>query len=205
MRPHSLRDLKKEATAHALAKAAFELALEKGLDGFVVEDVVQRAGYSRRTFANYFSCKEEAVAMIAMTFDGNVDEDQELHIDLAERLSPLDVLHRWLQARFTADLLGKVRELFTLSRRHPTLEPFILSVLKRLQAGAEEELRRYSADGRDIVYTHLLAGAVFGAVLPILDGTLKVRLPGDPEDRAPDAIPFEQHLETTFGYLKSGF
>lgn len=205
MRPHSLRDMKKEATAHALATAAFELALEKGLDGFVVEDVVQRAGYSRRTFANYFSCKEEAVAMIAMTFDGSVHEDGELNFDLSERLSPVDVLHRWLQARFTTDLLRKIRELFSLSRRHPTLEPFILSVLKRLEAGAEEELRRFSRDGQDLVYSHLFIGAVFGAVLPILDGTLQVRLPGDPEERAPGAIPFEQHLAATFAYLRNGF
>lgn len=38
----TLRDFKKEATEKALAEAAFELALEHGLDGFVVEDIVQK-------------------------------------------------------------------------------------------------------------------------------------------------------------------
>lgn len=66
----SLRDIKREATANALADAAFALALEKGMDGFVVEDVVQRAGYSRRTFANHYSCKEEAIATAALIFKG---------------------------------------------------------------------------------------------------------------------------------------
>lgn len=45
----TLRDKKKEATAYALSQSAFELALELGMDGFIVDDVVQKAGYSRRT------------------------------------------------------------------------------------------------------------------------------------------------------------
>ncbi len=66
----SLRDIKKEKTTNDLAEAAFELAIERGLDGFVVDDIVQRAGYSRRTFANYFSCKEEAVVTVALNQKG---------------------------------------------------------------------------------------------------------------------------------------
>src|SRR5690625_2767979 len=66
----SLRHIKREATANKLADAAFELALEKGLDGFVVEDIVRQAGYSRRTFSNYYSCKEEAVVGVALNFSG---------------------------------------------------------------------------------------------------------------------------------------
>ena len=46
-----LRDVKREATARALAQAAFDLAVERGLDGFTTDDIVSRAGYSRRTFA----------------------------------------------------------------------------------------------------------------------------------------------------------
>ena len=62
MSENTLRDKKKQATRQALAEAAFNLALESGVDGFVVEDIVTKAGYSRRTFANYFTCKEEAIA-----------------------------------------------------------------------------------------------------------------------------------------------
>src|SRR5690606_20653021 len=69
----SLRAIKREATAQAIAEAAFALARERGLDGFVVDDIVQLAGFSRRTFANYYACKEEAVAMAVMTHH-DVDE-----------------------------------------------------------------------------------------------------------------------------------
>ncbi|MEK3715313.1 TetR family transcriptional regulator [Paenibacillus sp. FSL R7-0333] len=66
MLKRNLRETKKEQTAQILADKAFELALEKGLDGYIIEDVVHRAGYSRRTFSNYYSCKEEALAKAAI-------------------------------------------------------------------------------------------------------------------------------------------
>ena len=78
-----MRDLKREATAQALAEAAFELTRERGLFGFVTADVVERAGYSRRTFANHFSCKEEAVAAVAF---GGVDDASAILADLPDDL-----------------------------------------------------------------------------------------------------------------------
>src|SRR5689334_20807034 len=102
MNKPSLRDIKREATAQALAKAAFVLARERGMDGFVVEDVVQQAGYSRRTFANHFSCKEEAVAMAAITF--HTMEDAEIVLaGLPDDISPIDALYRLLQTQFTVE------------------------------------------------------------------------------------------------------
>ena len=41
------------------------LAKERGLDGFVIDEVAELAGYSRRTFANHYPCKEAAVASVA--------------------------------------------------------------------------------------------------------------------------------------------
>ena len=60
-----LRERKRAATAQALAEAAFGLAKERGLDGFVIDEVAELAGYSRRTFANHYPCKEAAVASVA--------------------------------------------------------------------------------------------------------------------------------------------
>ena len=61
-----LRDQKRKQTSHALSRTAFEFTQERGLDGFTIDDVVKQVGVSRRTFANYFSCKEEAVAALAL-------------------------------------------------------------------------------------------------------------------------------------------
>lgn len=204
MNKPSLRDIKREATANALADAAFELALERGLDGFVVEDVVQRAGYSRRTFANHFSCKEEAVAMAAFSFN-HADEAETAMADLPEGATALDALYQWMRMQLTTDLIRKMRELVSLSKRHPTLEPYILSMFHRLQKTAQETLDELFGGRYPEGYTHLLVGSVYGAILPIVDGSLHVLLPGDPADGNPGATTFERYLETTFGYLRNGF
>lgn len=200
----SLRDTKREATAQALAEAAFELARDKGLDGFIVEDIVQRAGYSRRTFANHFSCKEEAVATAAVTFK-DTDEVEHMLANVAEDMSPLDILHRLMKMQFTVEHLRKLRELVLLAKRFPSLEPYILMAFRQLQATAQELLQSCSRGRYPDAYPHLLAGAVYGGMLPLLDGSLGIAFPGEAADETPGATAFEQYLDTMFGYLRSGF
>ncbi|WP_276357915.1 TetR/AcrR family transcriptional regulator [Cohnella caldifontis] len=204
MNARGLRDRKKAATANALAEAAYELAMERGLDGFVVEDVVQRAGYARRTFANHFSCKEEAVVAAAVTFHG-YEEAEDLLARLPEDTPPLDLLRQLTKMRLTAELLMKMRGLVTMSKRYPTLTPYILSIHRLLQNEAQQVLSGFSRGRYPEGYPHLLTGAVFGALLPLLDGTLNVLLPGQPAAEAPGAKTFEEYLETMFGLLKNGF
>jgi AcrR family transcriptional regulator len=57
-----LRARKKAATRAALHEAALRLAAEHGLEHVTVEAIADAANVSRRTFFNYFSGKEEAVA-----------------------------------------------------------------------------------------------------------------------------------------------
>ncbi|MBD2844006.1 TetR family transcriptional regulator [Paenibacillus sp. IB182496] len=204
MHKPSLREIKKEATAHALAEAAFELARERGLDGFVVEDVVQRAGYSRRTFANHFACKEEAVAVSAISFVAFDDAEHVLD-ELPEESTPLDVLQQLLQTQFTAALLRKLHELVLLAERYPTLEPYILNVFRSLQRAALETLEALFAERYPPGYCHMIVGAIYGAVMPVVEGLVEVPLPGRTIAYAADAPTFEQYLDAAFGYLKRGF
>jgi len=204
MNKPNLRDMKREATANALADAAFELALEKGLDGFVVEDIVQRAGYSRRTFANHYSCKEEAVATAAFIFKG-ADEVTDWINGLTEDLSPLDSLYQLMKLQLTAEHIGKLSQLVSLAKQSPTLEPYILSALHRLLITAQDTISKLSRGRYPKQYTHLLVGAVYGAMLPMLDGSLNVLLPGQSEAEAPEAVTFDHYLDTMFGYLRNGF
>ena len=60
-----LRERKKLATKQALAVAARRLAVERGLENVRVEDIAGAANVSRRTFTNYFACKEEAIASLS--------------------------------------------------------------------------------------------------------------------------------------------
>ncbi|MGO4369216.1 TetR/AcrR family transcriptional regulator [Paenibacillus sp. 2TAB19] len=204
MNKQSLRDMKREATANSLADAAFALALEKGLDGFVVEDIVQRAGYSRRTFANYYSCKEEAVASAAVIFHG-ADEVEDWIGRLDEAMTPLDILYNLMKLQLTTEHLSKLQQLISLSKHNPTLEPYILSALRSLQATAQETISELSRGRYPEGYTHLLVGAVYGAVLPLLDGSMSVLLPGESAEETPHAVTFDHYLDTMFDYLRKGF
>jgi AcrR family transcriptional regulator len=56
-----LRERKKQQTLEALSWAAVRLAVERGFDRVLVEDVASAAGVSPRTFNNYFSSKAEAI------------------------------------------------------------------------------------------------------------------------------------------------
>jgi AcrR family transcriptional regulator len=200
----TLRDKKKEATAYALAVAAFELALEHGMDGFIVDDIVQKAGYSRRTFANYFSCKEEAVAQYFMGSVSNQDA-KTIFADFSADATPLDVLYGLLKMQFTSEFLHKLRQFVSLAKQYPSLEPYILSVFRRLQMSAQEVLEQFSHGRYTDGYTHLLAGAVYGAFVPIMDGRLNVLLPGETQDEGSGAMPFDQYLNSMFAYLRNGF
>ena len=57
-----LRERKKQETRDALSFAALRLAVERGLDNVLVEDIAAAAGVSPRTFNNYFSSKAEAIS-----------------------------------------------------------------------------------------------------------------------------------------------
>jgi AcrR family transcriptional regulator len=65
--PAGLRERKKIATRRALSEAAMRLAIQRGLDNVLVEDIADAAGVSARTFNNYFTSKYEAIC--ALSFD----------------------------------------------------------------------------------------------------------------------------------------
>lgn len=204
MNEQSLRDQKKKATALTLANAAFELALENGLDGFIVEDIVKKAGYSRRTFTNYFSCKEEAVVTAGITIK-NEHEAEELIRDLPEGSTPLDIMYRLMKMHLTTDLLWKLRKLIALSKQYPTLEPYILSALHRTQAEIQIVLNDLTRNSYSKEYLHLLSGAVYGTMLPLIEGKLEVLLPGETENKSDCVMTFDKYLDSTFHYLRNGF
>ncbi|MFJ2043042.1 TetR/AcrR family transcriptional regulator [Paenibacillus taichungensis] len=205
MNKPSLRDIKREATTKALASAAFELAVERGLDGFIIDDLVQRAGYSRKTFANHFSCKEEAIAMAAILTTTDHYDDKPFNEITQQNILPLDALYVLIKRSLTAEYVSKMRQLVLLSKQYPTLEPYLLSVLSRLQATAQETLTDLSQGRYPQGYSHLLSGAVYGAVLAIFDGSINVLLPGQGTTNSPGEMTLDQYLDDMFNYLRTGF
>ena len=64
--PEGLRERKKAATRLSLGAAAMRLAVQRGLDNVLVEDIAAEAGVSTRTFNNYFGSKYEAICARGM-------------------------------------------------------------------------------------------------------------------------------------------
>jgi AcrR family transcriptional regulator len=61
-----LRARKKLTTRQALARAALQLAVERGPGNVRREDIAAAADVSLRTFTNYFSSKEDAIVSLAV-------------------------------------------------------------------------------------------------------------------------------------------
>jgi AcrR family transcriptional regulator len=202
MTERGLRETKKEATAQALAQAAFELALERGLDGFVIDDVVRRAGYSRRTFANHFSCKEEAIASVLYS---GMRDSEEFVSELPKGMSLVDVLHTSIQRQLGQERLEQLRSLVSLCCTHPALVPFVLEAVMEARQATVAVFMKH-ADGRyPKQYVDLLSGMAYGALAVLFFGEADALGRGEAAPAGDTAVPFEEFLETTMTYLRTGF
>lgn len=207
----NLREAKRRATAHALAQAAYDLALEHGVDGFTIDEVATRAGYSRRTFANHFAGKEEAIAAVALEqVRHGLDSVPEGDLPLVD----------WLQAvarqQLSGGLLVALRDLRTLAEAHPPLRPHLLEVQRCIRETARTAVLA-RMDGRGSrVYAHLLVGAAYGALTCVLDGHVPIRVPGAPQPQADTqtadpttdegvAMTLDDFVDLTFNHLREGF
>jgi AcrR family transcriptional regulator len=196
----TLRSKKKQATRTALAETAFALAMERGVDAFVIEDIVNKAGYSRRTFANHFSCKEEAIAS-ALT----IGDFQEAYASCSlEGLTPLGTIERFIKRRFTLTKLRRLQDLIALSNGHATLKLHVTGTLKKIQDESRQKIRDAFGDRYTDEYYYLLIGAVFGALMPVLDGSIPIRLPEGESDHD-QADEFAAYMNTVFTELRRGF
>ncbi len=133
------RERKKLETHRALATAARELALARGLEGLTVEDIADAADVSVRTFFNYFSCKEEALVGVEPSV---LDE---LGAALEERPAaegPLDALRAVLVTGVddVAEAARRWSLRTELVRRHPSLLPRHLAALAEIEAALARAL-----------------------------------------------------------------
>jgi AcrR family transcriptional regulator len=137
-----LRELKKKMTRDAIAAAAFQLALEKGLDHVTVEEISRVAIVSPRTFSNYFSSKEEAVVSA-----GAQDPEEFVHAfrEALQDALPLRALREVFSDFFmnrTDEQLDQMRQMVGMVERYPSL----LAVQAARFAYIEEGLRNVVAE-----------------------------------------------------------
>ncbi|MPY95486.1 MAG: TetR family transcriptional regulator [Acidimicrobiia bacterium] len=155
------RARKKRETFRALATAARELTLERGLECVTVEDIANAADVSVRTFFNYFSSKEEAiigvepsvVAALGAELEARPAEEDPLTALLAVLVSDTEELpetaRRW---QLRAELV----------RRYPSLLPRHLAGLVEVERALVSALAaRLGVDPeRDLYPTLVVTSAV---------------------------------------------
>lgn len=186
------REAKKHETRRALGFAAFELAGERGLHGFVVEDVTDRVGVSRRTFFNYFNRKEEAVVAVGgFVFDDGLAELRDRPAD-----EPLfDALRAVAAIITTPDNLDLITKSSALGKQYPELVPYELAIREQMVISAHAVLAdRMTPQQRSSFYPLALVHAVF-AVMATALGCAGKR-PG---------VEVAALIDEAFHYLRTGF
>lgn len=198
----SLRETKRRNTAHALARTAFELARERGVDGFTIDEVASRAGYSRRTFANHFAGKEEAIVAVAVeqvrsALDTPPDDD----------LALLDWLQAVARKQLGGGLLTVLHSLRALAAENPSLRPHLLEVHQLIRDTAlQAVLSRISFPGSK-AYAHVLVGAAYGALTCVMEGKIALQHEAAPTPATADReeLALDDFLDLTFTHLRHGF
>jgi AcrR family transcriptional regulator len=159
-----LRERKKVETRQALARTAMQLAVERGLENVRVEDITDAVNVSRRTFTNYFTSKEEAIASLNADRAAGAAEalrDRPAGEPLADSLAEAFAAQHEAATRMDSDRIAPLRILLS----SPALQGEYLKTL----VDAEEPLakviaERTGADPQRDLYPRVLAAAVTAAV-----------------------------------------
>lgn len=162
MAEHTLREIKRQATARSLARTTYDLVLERGLDRVTVEEITSALQLSRRTFSNYYGSKEEAVASVLVhtVSDGLRAWQPPPGADLMTGVRAL------VRHQFAEGLLDVFASFRRLCDEHPQLVPYSNDALWRMWELTGEHLRRTlgPGEGSDDVGLTMVMGAIYGVV-----------------------------------------
>jgi AcrR family transcriptional regulator len=173
-----LRERKKVATRHALGVAAMRLAIERGLDSVLVEDIAEAAGVSARTFNNYFASKYEAICALGF--------DRAMRIGAALRERPAgEPLWDAIVAAVMSEYSGADRALdedwmagIRLVTDEPALRGEYLKVQARTQYSLAEAIAlRMGFKAGSSMFPRILAAAVTAAVQAAMEHWMNASRP----------------------------
>ncbi|TLM85341.1 TetR family transcriptional regulator [Pseudarthrobacter sp. NamE5] len=156
----SRRELNKAATRQAITDAALALLRAKGPGNFTAEEIADSAGISRRTFFNYFSSTDAALASVVHAFLDNAI--QQLRLRPAEE-PVLESAQAALMALADPKAVAPLAELFTLTQHSPLMANTELQAWdhcrEQVFAVARERVA-VTPGGEDELYVQALAGSV---------------------------------------------
>jgi AcrR family transcriptional regulator len=165
-----LRERKKAATRHALSNAAMRLAIERGLENVLVEDIADAAGVSPRTFNNYFASKYEAICALP--------QDRAKRIGDALRARPAgeplwesvtEAVTSQFSPRGAPGLTGQALKDWKAGIRLVVTSPPLVGEHLKVQWRAQRHLadaiaERLGTDPETDMFPRMLAGAVSAAM-----------------------------------------
>jgi AcrR family transcriptional regulator len=160
-------------TQRALARHARRLTLDRGLNGFTVDQVCELAGVSRRTFFNYFPTKEAAVIGQPKGFgEEAIAAFRAARPAGANGLSPtlLDDL-----AALAVTMIGPLEEFDELDDPKPviTREPQLLATFIGAGHEAQRELAELVADREGLQPEDPVVVIVVAVFLAVVGSTVK--------------------------------
>lgn len=131
----TLRERKNAAVKRAFFEAAAALFREKGYDATSVDEIAERAGYSRATFFNHFGAKERVIGYYHRFFAERVEQ---LLDEVDPQASPLESIRRTLTA-----MVGEAerrREDLKFVYMHRARDPNYLGGLSEARRGIYERM-----------------------------------------------------------------
>lgn len=199
----SRRELNKAATRQAITDSALGLLRARGPGNFTVEDIAEAAGISRRTFFNYFTGIEAALAAVTHGFLDNALQQ------FRQRPANEPILESARAALMQlADpmTVAPLAELFTLTQESPVLSRSELEAwdhcTEQIISAARERFAATPGAVVDELYLHALAGSVISCGKAAMD----VWFQRCGADLSPASLAvLRQLLIDAMGHLGSGF
>jgi len=139
----SRRELNKAATRQSITDSTLALLRQHGPGNFTVEDIAEAAGISRRTFFNYFSSTEAAIASVT---NGFLDSALELFRQRPADEPILESARAALVGLADPMTVAPLAELFGLTQGNPLMARSELEAwdhcTEQIVAAARERSRR---------------------------------------------------------------
>ncbi|NUR57619.1 MAG: TetR family transcriptional regulator [Catenulispora sp.] len=162
-----LRERKKLETRAELSFAAMRLALERGgLEDVRTDEIAEAAGYSPRTFNNYFRSPQEAIGATG------VDRARRVALALADRPAGEPFAQAVAEAVVTEYTRGYEREpersmmlrAQSLMMTNCQVRPFMLHAMTKLEDELTPVIAERLGFPADDLFPRVLAAAVNGAI-----------------------------------------
>lgn len=205
--PVDRREALKHFNRRAILDAAEALVEERGVGGFTVNDLAERAGVSRRTIFNHFASVEDAVHTRFSELLGSIVDD---FVAAAAAAPPTGtpsigtVFEQLVAAIDTADLippLSHMARLFGGNEDHPATVLWSHDVMQTLTLRLTAVIAdRYPT--ADSFTVGLLASSLLNALSVTVE---QWHAETGAVDTAQSRAVWQRLLDTTVGYLRHGF